>query len=137
MKFGRFLVLSLAMAAIAYGQEGPGQRVGKALDQTVERIGEDTKEAATSVADHVREGFDAVRDKVDDLGVEDRIYSRLHWDKTFHDMQISVKVNGDGIATLRGMVPSASAKVKAEMLALDTVGVEGVVNELHVATFAQ
>ena len=68
------------------------------------------------------------------MGVESRIYGRLHWDKALTNAPIQLEVQPGGVAVLTGSVPDATAKVKAETLAADTVGVTKVVNQLAVAT---
>ena len=58
-------------------------------------------------------------------------YGRLHWDKTLTTSTLDLDVQG-GIATLRGTVPDAKAKVKAVELAEDTVGVSKVIDQLTI-----
>ena len=66
------------------------------------------------------------------MGVEGRVYARLHWDKALYGASISVDAGKDARITLRGTVLDAKARAKAEQLAGDTVGVQRVVNELKI-----
>jgi osmotically-inducible protein OsmY len=125
---GSLITLCLLAAVASQSQETTGQRIGEKVDEAIGRF----REGATDVAGQVRKAWEEARTKVEHLGVEGRVYARLHWDKALHDASISVEVSKDGGTTLRGTVPNAQAKVKAEQLAGDTVGVERVVNELAV-----
>jgi hyperosmotically inducible periplasmic protein len=66
------------------------------------------------------------------MGVQARVYARLHWDKALNDAAISVEVQKGGLITLRGTVADRSAKTKAAELTRDTVGVERVVDDLKI-----
>ena len=65
------------------------------------------------------------------MGVQSRVYSRLHWDKDLNDAKIDLEFK-DGTATLRGTVKTVKAKAKAVELARDTVGVDRVVDQLTI-----
>lgn len=119
------VVLSLAMIAPAYSQPQSGEQVGS-------RIGRTIGGAIDELASEVREGFAKVRSAVDRLGVEGRVYARLHWDKQLNKSDLAVDVRDDGSALLTGTVPSDEAKAKAARLAEDTVGVKTVVNNIRV-----
>jgi osmotically-inducible protein OsmY len=66
------------------------------------------------------------------MGVQARVYGRLHWDKALNQSDLNVKVE-QGVATLSGGVPTADARARAVNLAAETVGVTKVVDELTVA----
>lgn len=125
---GTAAVLCLNVAVAVQGQEGTGERVGKKADQAFEQLREDAKD----VAGQIKKGFEKARAMVDRLGVEGRVYARLHWDKALNNASISVDVGKDGTTTLRGTVADLTAKAKAEQLTGDTVGVQRVVDELAV-----
>lgn len=114
-------IVALCVTAGIRGEEGTGEQVGKKIDQT---IGEFREGAKKVIGD--------VRASVERMGVEGRVYARLHWDKALQGASISVDVGKDGNTTLRGTVPDGKAKAKAEQLAGDTVGVQRVVNELKI-----
>ena len=86
---------------------------------------------AQDVTEGVRRRFEVVRTDVSRMGVQPRVYSRIHWDKTLHDARIEVHMLRDGVVLLRGLVPDAAAKAHAVELARDTVDVTGVVDELE------
>ena len=100
----------------AQGEDTIGQKIGRKVDQAVNQV---------------QQTFEEARNAVNRLSVEGRVYARLHWDKALQDASISVDVSKDGVATLHGTLPNDAAKVKAEQLTNDTVGVERVANELQ------
>jgi hyperosmotically inducible periplasmic protein len=108
-------------------QEGVGEKVGEKLDQAGRKL----KQGLNRAEGAVREGFHKTRDSVHSMGVQARVYGRLHWDKALTQSDLHVKVE-EGIATLSGSVPTVEARTKAVTLAADTVGVTKVVDELVV-----
>ncbi|MGL6096281.1 MAG: BON domain-containing protein [Fimbriiglobus sp.] len=67
------------------------------------------------------------------LPVEERVRVRIDNDKTMGGATVDVLAGGHpGEVKLRGVVPTAAERDRAEVLALDTVGVVGVVNEVAV-----
>ena len=125
------VVLICAPVALA-GDDNTGERVGRKVDQAVEKL----REGAEKAVDQVRQGFEEARKVVDRLGIEGRVYARLHWDKALNGASVSVEVANEGVATIRGTVPDEASKAKAEQLTNDTVGVQRVVNELQIAPTA-
>ena len=67
------------------------------------------------------------------MGVQGRVYGRLHWDKSLENAKLEISVCDNHAVVLSGNVASTAAKEKAEELARDTIGVGSVVNELTVA----
>ncbi|NUQ66155.1 MAG: BON domain-containing protein [Pirellulales bacterium] len=116
------------MASGARSQDGLGERVGQAVDRTVDQLGEEARD----LAGRLREGFEKARAAVDRMSVEARVYARLHWDKDLAGAGFSIDVDQEGAAALNGTVASEAAKAKAGRLAEDTVGVARVVNNLRV-----
>ncbi len=112
------LFLFVAFPAPSTGAESVGQKIGEGIDRAI---------------GSVKEGWKEVRTKVDQMGVEARLYARLHWDKGLTAASITIDVRKGGVAVLRGTVASEAAKAKAEQLAGDTVGVEQVDNQLKIA----
>ncbi len=100
---------------------------------TAERLGEKLDNALRNASDSIQERFAAARTTVNNMGVEARIYGRLHWDKSLEDATIELEVRDDGVTTLSGSVRDAAAKAKAVELARDTVGVIQVVDRLSVS----
>ncbi len=118
------LVLAGAYAGIAQEpkpQPGAAQRVGRKLDEIFK-----------GVSREVRAQFTAARTEVDDLKVESRVYSRLHWDKALTDHDLGVESREGGIVVLYGTVPDPAAQSRAVELARGTVGVDQVVDKLVV-----
>jgi hyperosmotically inducible periplasmic protein len=95
-----------------------GERIGERIDRGIEAL---------------RQEWTQLRESVDRMGVQGRVYSRLRWDKEIETRGLDVEVQGESTVVLQGYVQSAEAKEKAVRLARDTVGVTRVVDELVVA----
>ncbi len=111
-------------------QSGPGEKAGNVLDAAGRRIKRGFQEAETAV----QNGWDRTKAAVNNMGIESRIYGRLHWDKALTDAPIQLETQAGGVVILRGSVADAAAKLKAQTLASETVGVTRVVNELAVTS---
>jgi len=123
-----FLGVGLSAGLGRAQQPGVAERVGETLDN----VGRGIVKGAQEVSDSVRKRFDVVRSDVSRMGIQPRVYARLHWDKTLTGARIEVHILRDGAVLLRGVVPDAAAKAHAVALARDTVDVTGVVDELDV-----
>jgi hypothetical protein len=108
-------------------QPGVAETIGEKLDS----VGRGIVRGAQDLSDSVRQRFEVVRSEVSRMGVQPRVYSRLHWDKTLSTARIEVHMLRDGVVLLRGVVPDAAAKAHAVALARDTRDVTGVVDELE------
>lgn len=120
------------LAANGFAQQprtGPAERAGEQLDDA----GRSLRKGLRKAGEAVRSGFAEMRQDVHGMGVEARVYGRLHWDKALNNAEVEVQVE-DGVATLTGAVPNAAAKGRAAELARETVGVTRVVDQLSVAT---
>jgi hyperosmotically inducible protein len=130
----RTTALALAAALVFWGigaaaqQEGPAKKAGEKIDEAGRAVERGLQRAGESI----REAFARTREAVHAMGVEARVYGRLHWDKALADCNIELDVR-DGVATLRGTVPDAAAKTKAVELTRDTVGVTRVVDQLTIS----
>lgn len=120
--FGLFVV---ATPHKSHAQEGIGERIGERIDQGIEKLGNE-----------IRENWNSLRQFVDKLGVQGRVYARLRWDKNLENANLEIDVNESGIVELRGRVASELAKQKAVELARDTIGVTDVVDNLVAVTEA-
>ena len=118
---GIYLASVLPTASTAVAQPGIGERIGQGLDQGLSRLG-----------DELQEGWQSLRQGVDKMGVQARVYSRLHWDKQLAGSELDVEVAEGGVITLRGRVADTAAKEKAIELAQDTIGVTRVMDGLAV-----
>ncbi len=117
---GTGLVCLTSVSAVQ-AQQGVGERLGQQLDKGINRL-----------SNELREGWTSLRQTVDRMGVQGRVYSRLRWDKQIDTSEIDIESQDGGIVVLRGKVHSTKAKDKAVSLANDTVGVERVVDELTI-----
>ena len=100
----------------------PEETFGQKVDRGLDTLGRE-----------LRHGWAEVRASIDRMGVQGRVYGRLHWDKDLADSTIDIEVREDKSVVLKGSVPSASARSKAVQLAQDTTGVHEVVDELGIA----
>jgi hyperosmotically inducible protein len=103
-------------------QPGLGEQIGEQVDRGVEQLGQ-----------QLQRGWAEVRQTVDRLGIQGRVYGRLHWDKALNQASIDIEVQGQDVVVLTGTVPSEAARATAAKLAQDTVGVRQVTNNLAVA----
>lgn len=102
-------------------QEGFAERLGAQIDRGVQQLGSE-----------LREGWANLRETINELSVQGRVYARLRWDKAIAIETIDVGTVNDGIVKLTGTVTTESMKRKAVQLARDTVGVQEVVDQLTV-----
>lgn len=130
----RYIVAGLGLGFLAavvgstWAQQGAGEKAGEKLDRAIENV----KKGVKGVAEEVRESFAKTKASVNAMGVESRLYGRLHWDKSLNSATIEVQVDRDGVATLRGAVTDGLTKTKALSLANETVGVNRVIDRLTV-----
>ena len=115
------------VSVVAQQDEGVAAKAGEKIDG----VGRKIKQGLEKAEDAVREGFHKTRDSVHSMNVMSRVYGRLHWDKALHACTLNLKVE-DGVVTIRGAVPTQTAKNKAVTLAAETVGVKKVIDELSV-----
>ena len=102
-------------------QEGVGERIGQTLDRGAEQL-----------ASELKRGWAEIRESVDKLEVEGRVYSRLHWDKNLAKYEIEVESQTAGTVVLVGRVADQKQQQRAVRLAQKTVGVKKVVDRLEV-----
>ena len=114
--------LGSCLAASLPAQEGVAERIGEQIDATARKLG-----------GGLRQGWAEARQTINTLGVRGRVHGRLYWDKDLNESVIDIDVRDGGAVVLKGSVPDAAAKAKAEQLTLDTVGVNDVINELAIA----
>jgi hyperosmotically inducible periplasmic protein len=130
------LALGIALAArtgvAQQPPDRPDETLGQKVGETLDRAGQAVRQGVGGAADSIKSGFARTRTAVHNMGLEARIYGRLHWDKTLIDAPIELDAQQGGVVILRGAVPSAEAKSKAVALAQDTVGVLRVVDQLTV-----
>jgi osmotically-inducible protein OsmY len=132
---GRIVAVAVVGAALA-SWAGIGRVSGQVGTKVREKVGEaaqEVKSGAKRAAEGVRERVARAKQSVHNMGVEARVYGRLHWDKDLHTAKFEFEATEDGVITLKGNVPTSKAKAKAELLATETFGVTKVINHLTIA----
>jgi len=115
--------LTLALAASAApAQDGILSRTGRALDN-----------AGRGIRNAVETGVAQGQVVTEEREVLNRVMRRIEWDKHLAGSPIQFEVRPDRTIVLRGAVPSQVHKRRAADLAVSTVGVTAVVDELAVA----
>ena len=105
-----------------------GKKVGEKLDQ----VGRDVRGGLNRAGETIKGQFAAAKTSVENMGVESRVYGRLHWDKALNDATIDLAISDAGVVTLNGSVATVKAKARAVELTEETVGVTQVVDRLAV-----
>jgi len=105
--------------------------VGETIGETVDGVVQGVKRGARETSETLQGQYQRARTSVHEMGVQARVYSRLHWDKDLNDSKLDLEFK-DGTATLRGSVKTLRAKAKAVELTRDTVGVERVDEHLTI-----
>lgn len=121
--------VAVAWAGVGRAQQGVGERVGESLDDA----GKVIKRGLQRSGEAVRDSFARTKTSVQNMGIEARIYGRLHWDKDLNGSSIELEVRNASEAILRGAVPTAALKSKAVALTRDTVGVARVIDQLTIS----
>ena len=98
------------------------------------RIGESVDRGLNTLGQKIRKTWAEVRQSVDELTVQGRVYGRLHWDKALEKAPIEISVKDENIVTLSGTVADESAHTTAVQLAQSTIGVGKVVDNLTVSS---
>ena len=118
------LLVGMAVSALLISevsaQQGTAEKIGQRVDEGLEKLTEGIQQA-----------WRDVRQTVDQLGVQGRVYGRLRWDKTLANAEIDVDIQEPNNIILSGRVPDEAARAKAIELAQDTVGVQQVIVRLQ------
>ncbi len=115
--------LSLALvSATANAQDGPLNKVGRALDQTGKNI-------RSTVESEIARGQITAQER----DVLNRVGKRIDWDKKMAGSTLRIEVQPGGVVVLQGSVPSEAARLRAVDLVENTTGVTSVVDQLAVA----
>lgn len=135
---------ALAAALIAAGG-GPARGAQKAAEppprakttaETIrEKVGgavESVRKGAAGAGEAVRQRYASARESVSRMGVEARVYARLHWDRDLFAAAIDLTSPKNGTIVLEGNVAGEKLRSKAVTLARETLGVEEVVDHLTV-----
>ena len=135
-----FVMMAVGLLCVsAAGQTTPATNTQPANPQpanpqpgTATRIGEQIDRGLNQIGAELSQAWSEVRKSVEKMGVQGRVYGRLHWDKGLEGANLDVSVRDGQVVVLSGTVANAAAKQKAEQLTRDTVGVSSVVNELAI-----
>ena len=125
------LGLVLGWSCLGVGQDpsdGTGKKVGEKIDSAIQDFKGGLRTAGSAVKDEVNKA----RLAINNMSVESRVYSRIHWDRVLNGSKIEISATEDGVITLDGTVVDAKAKQRASDLASETLGVNKVVDRLAV-----
>jgi osmotically-inducible protein OsmY len=122
-----FLSTFAQQAAQSESVEPPVSNPGVA-----ERIGESVDRGLNTLGQKLRKTWAEIRQSVDELTVQGRVYGRLHWDKSLEKSPIEITAENESTIVLSGTVPDEAARTNAVTLAQSTVGVAKVVDNLTV-----
>jgi osmotically-inducible protein OsmY len=88
--------------------------------------------ADKTLADRTKAGLNKAGEAINDAWITTKVKWFIAGDDLLDNSEVNVDTNAN-VVTLKGTVPSAAAKARAEQLAKDTEGVSRVVSELTVA----
>jgi hypothetical protein len=111
--------LGSVLALQATAEEGIGERIGEKVDKGL-----------NNVVSGLQKEWAQVRQSVERMGVQGRVFGRLHWDKQLESCMLDVEIRDGNVAVLKGRVPSSAVRQHAIALARDTVGVNKVIDEM-------
>ncbi len=124
-------ILAVGLACFVQAQD-PKPTTGKKIGERLDEAYQDAKGGLKKAGESIRGEYAKTKASVHDMGIEARIYGRLHWDKSLKNATIDLSVANAGVVTLEGAVASEKAKLRAVDLAQETEGVERVVDHLAV-----
>lgn len=129
------LAMLLALGACGRNDDTTaGQKMDSAVSKTQSAGAEakqDAKDATASAADSTKAMGAASADKVDDASITAKVNAELATDKDLSAIRIDVDTK-DGVVTLSGPAPTATARERASEIARNVKGVTSVNNQLTV-----
>lgn len=128
----RTIVPTVALGTLICALSSQAQQTGKRVGEKLDDVGREIRSGLNRAGQEVKEQFASAKTAVENMGVESRVYSRIHWDKALTDATIELSVTQEGVITMDGTVATAQAKTRAAELAQGTVGVTKVVDRLAV-----
>lgn len=108
------------------------REAGKDVREASRDAASSANQAASSAATAVMGAAGRVGEKVDDMQITARVNAGLAADKDLSALRIDVDTR-DGVVTLMGTAPTASAKARAEEIARNAKDVKSVNNKLGVS----
>lgn len=107
------------------------KEAGREVANAASTAADKTKEAARDIADATRRGAAAAAEAGSDGWITTKVKAKLIDESALKGSDINVDTS-DHVVTLKGSVPSAAGKSRAESIARGTEGVTRVVNQLVV-----
>ena len=127
--------LAVALSAVALaGPQDPPKTITEKIKAKAGSAVTSIKKGATNAEEAIREKFEQARAGVSKMGIEARVYARLHWEKALADAKIDLSAPSEGVIALTGVVADEKARAKALELTRDTIGVTQAVDKLTVRT---
>jgi len=127
-------VLAICLSCTTGAAQAPPQPTPQPQPGTASQIGEKIDRGLTQIGTELSQAWAEARKSIEKMGVQGRVYGRLHWDKDLEGAKLEISVRDNQVVVLSGNVATVAAKQKAEELASDTIGVGSVVNELSVTS---
>jgi hypothetical protein len=143
-----FLITALAVIILGLTQDATGQSpagappaqlkpvqvqttpaANSSFGQQIDNVVDNLKQGANEASRSIQAEYQKARDAIQSMGIEARVYSRLHWDKDLANASLNVNSPSPGVIILSGTLSDAAAKTKAVRLAEDTVGVNKVLDQ--------
>jgi hyperosmotically inducible protein len=124
-----FAVVGLTCGYASLAQEpSTGKKVGEKVDDMIQDIKGGFRRAGNAAKDE----FSKAKTAINNMGIESRVYGRIHWDKDLNTAMLEISTDENGVITLDGAVADVKAKTRAVELASSTLGVTKVVDRLAV-----
>ena len=128
------LAVLLALGACDRDARTVGQKIDSGVSKTEQagaEVKQDAKDATASAADSTKTMGAAAVDKVDDAAITAKVNASLAADKDLSAIKIDVDTQ-NGVVTLSGPAPTATARERASEIARAVKGVSSVNNQLTV-----
>ena len=128
------MALSISASTAVKAQDTPNKTITEKIKEKAGSAVNSIKKGAASAEEAIREKYEQARAGVSKMGIEARVYARIHWDKTLADAKIDLSAPSEGVIAVTGVVADEKVKAKALELTRDTIGVTQVVDHLTVRT---
>lgn len=131
--------VAMLLALTACGKKDDGKTVGQSIDSGIAKTEQAAKDAGSAMKDATKDAQVAgsqasstMGEKIDDAMITASVNASLAKDPDLSAIKINVDTK-DGVVTLNGPAPTATAKAKAADLARAVKGVTSVNNQLVVS----
>ena len=119
-----------ALKTATQDAKAAGTELQAGAREAVSNLGSAASNAVSAVSAAASDAALAVKDALTDTAISTQIRADFAKDSELSALNIGVETN-DGVVTLRGKLPSATAKTRAENLAKTAKGVKSVINEIQ------